>query len=56
MCTAINRVQLLGRVGRDPELRGDANPILYFPLATTHTIRPSAEEGAVWNLNYAVPT
>ena len=41
----INNVQLLGRVGRDPEQRGDARPIVTFPLATTLTIRHSSEGG-----------
>ena len=45
--TGINRVQLLGRVGRDPEQRGDAHPIVTFPLATTHQIRPSPEDDGI---------
>ena len=40
----INRVQLLGRVGRDPEQRGDVHPIITFPLATSQNVRSSTEE------------
>ncbi|CAI8041343.1 Single-stranded DNA-binding protein, mitochondrial [Geodia barretti] len=43
----INRVQLLGRVGRDPEQRGDAYPVVFFPLATAHTIRSSNQDEPV---------
>ena len=48
VCADINRVQLLGRVGRDPEQRGEAHPIIMFPLATQHTLRntqPSEDDG-----------
>ena len=44
LCADINRVQLLGRVGRDPEQRGDAYPVVFFPLATAHTIRSSNQD------------
>ena len=43
-CVDINRVQLLGRVGRDPEQRGEMHPVVFFPLATTLTVRASAED------------
>lgn len=49
--SAINRVQLLGRVGRDPEQRG---PIVYFPLATTHVVRSSAEEESACKSIYEI--
>ncbi|XP_038073733.1 single-stranded DNA-binding protein, mitochondrial-like isoform X2 [Patiria miniata] len=37
---SLNKVTLLGRVGRDAELRGQgANPVALFPLATSETFR-----------------
>ena len=36
----INKATLLGRVGRDSELRGtEANPVSIFPLATSLTLK-----------------
>ncbi|ESN98583.1 hypothetical protein HELRODRAFT_84352, partial [Helobdella robusta] len=36
----INKVTLLGRVGRDSEVRGsELNPVTVFPLATSYTLR-----------------
>ena len=32
-------------MGNDPEERGDTRPIVYFPLATSHTIKV-IEDGA----------
>ncbi|XP_059166911.1 single-stranded DNA-binding protein, mitochondrial-like [Physella acuta] len=41
----LNKVTLLGRVGRDPETRGsEEHPALIFPLATNATYRKSNGE------------
>ena len=40
MVTGVNRVTLIGRLGRDPETRGsEQNPVVLFSLATSLTLR-----------------
>ncbi|XP_022110527.1 single-stranded DNA-binding protein, mitochondrial-like [Acanthaster planci] len=41
---SVNKVTLLGRVGRDAEMRGvGSNPVTLFPLATSETFRIKRE-------------
>ena len=51
MAGSINRVTLLGHLGKDPDLRFlEGNiPVVSFPLATTETFNKHREEQTEWH-------
>ena len=46
--SGLNEVRLLGRLGKDPEIRGKANEVSVFPLATNSGfVRPDGEKSSI---------
>ena len=51
MAQCVNRVILIGRLGRDPEMRytNDGEAVTTFSLATDRPVRPGAEPVTDWH-------